>query len=282
MKTSLAPGPSLFTTLPGLFGAGHGKPIVALLACHSACPRQEAGWATSEAKEIHKLVDHLVKVLPIGSGRLHAIGLDDWEGFFPHVAFRKRGNPFVGVCFYKVAYRGGSISPKAKKEMGLLVLGDDDKFDEEKEVDTLRPKVRTIEYRKNGTISSQYVRYWLGVMEGRFEPGRDLSFDWRTDEVRARKEIAASAKGGFVYFYSEKDTDSHVQNVVFFNEKVHRFGRKLTALKLDRKEHQKLFDSFGLKSTPAIVVVDSDFKTRKTFEGRVKASALAKELKRVG
>ena len=188
----------------------------------------------------------------------------------------------MGVCFYKVAYRGGSIPPKARKEMGLLVLGDDDKFDEEKEVDTLRPKVRSIEYRRNGTISSRYVRYWLGVMEGRFEPGRDLSFDWRTEEEQARKETAASAKGGFVYFYSKKDTDSHVQNSVFFNEKVRRFGRKLTALKLDRAKHKELFDSFGLKSTPAVVVVDSEFRTRKNFEGSVKAPALAKELKRVG
>ena len=242
----------------------------------------KAGWATSEAKDIHELVAHLVKVLPIDSGRLHAIGLDDWEGFFPHVAFRKRGNRFVSVCFYKVAYRGGSLPPRARKEMGLLVLGDDDKFDEEREVDTLRSKVRSIEYRPNDTIDSPYVHYWLGVMEGRFEPGRDLSFDWRTDEAQARKEIAASERGGLVYFYSEKDTDSHVQNVVFFDETVRRIGRKLTALKLDRAKHEKLFNSFGLKSTPAVVVVDTTFKARKNFEGKIKAAALAKELKRVG
>ena len=241
-----------------------------------------ASWATSEAKELHAVLDHLVDVLPLDPGRLHAVGRDDWQGFFPHVAFRKKGHRFRGVCFYKAVYRGGGLPSDAKKKLGVLLLGDDDKFEEEKIVEKLGKKVRTSEWRPELGFGSEYFRYWLTVMEGRFEPGEDLSFAWHTDVVKA-KTLMAQRTGGFLYFYAKGDASKEakaLQNAVFFDPAVRAAGKKLVAVKLDRAENEKLFGDLGLTKTPAVVVLSEGFAPLKTFEGVIKARALAAAFRR--
>ncbi len=186
------------------------------------------------------------------------------------------------MCLSNITFRGGSPTAQAKKRTGVLVMGDAENIDEERVVATLRKKVRTIEYRKEGSLSSLYTQYWLGVMDGRFKPGHDLSFEWVLDEKSARERMTKSGRGGFIYFYAEADKNAHVQNVVLMDEKLRAVGSKLTAVKLDRNKHEELFKTLGLKTTPAVAVVDQSFALKKAFETKIKATAIVKALKKVG
>ena len=243
------------------------------------------GWANSEAKELHALLNHLVKELPIGAGRVHAVGVKDLLGFFPRVAFLKRKKfRFVSATFADSEHRGGSPPAYAKKGMGVLVFGTDPLVHNDKTAEVLRGAVRVLEHRSGAAdLEGAYFRYWLGVMEDRFEPGLDLSFPWIEDEKELRDRLAKENRGAFVYFYAKDDKDKlegrALQNEIFLHEKVRSYGSKLTAAKFDREKHGALFDSFHLKQTPAIVVLKDASTVVKRFEGRIKTSALAKAMR---
>ena len=182
----------------------------------------------------------------------------------------------------RVAHRGGS----PKKKTGVLILGDDPKFEESKIVDALRGKVRTVEYRPNGRVSSEYFRYFVHVMEGRFTPGVDQSFSWTTDPAAAKQQMKTGRRGGFLYFYSASDKSNEaarqLQNRVFFDANVRSHGRKLVPILVEREKNEDLFSSFELKSTPAVVVLDADFRPLKVFQGKIAAKPLAKALRKAG
>lgn len=251
-------------------------------------PKAPPSWATSEAKEVHALVDELVKELPIAPDRLHAVGIDDWQGFFPHVAFRTRGKHVVAsVTFVQCAYRGGSPAAAARKRTGVLILGDDPKIDEERLAESLASDVRSIEYRAGGSIAEPYFAYWAGVMEGRFKPGHDLSFPWMADWQEALKTMAASGKGAFVYFFSAEDDKDDpdaktLQNEVFLAQIVRVSAAPLVPVKLERERNAELFGRLGVTKTPAVVVVDAEGRALKKMEGRIAAVELAKALREAG
>ena len=102
--------------------------------------------------------------------------------------------------------------------------------------------------------------------------------------MSARK-IMAKGQGGFIYFYSKKDVSQKeaksLQHDVFFDPAVRAAGNGLVAIKLDRYEHEELFTTSKLATTPAVVVLDSGFVAVKSLEGKIKARALASAFRRV-
>jgi hypothetical protein len=137
-------------------------------------------WAANEGPELVDLAGHLVETLGIDPRRTHVLGYH-WAGFLPLVAFAKKAR-FRGVCFVESVYRGGSVPSRAKKDMGVLVIGKgpiETVPADQRIVPYLEKKFRVAEYRHDEAVPSPYMRYWFGVMEGRFTPGHDLSLQWR-------------------------------------------------------------------------------------------------------
>ena len=160
-------------------------------------------------------------------------------------------------------------------------------------VSQLFDKVRNVEYHLQPNLGHKwtreyddYYRWWVKVMDGRFTPGDDMSFEWGADIEAARAKMAEEKLGGFIWFYSEADDAEsaeakRVQHEVFFHPLVRKFGRQLVPLRLKREEHEEFFKSFKFKSTPAIVVLKKDFKKPKALEGKkIKSTTLAKELRK--
>jgi len=247
-------------------------------------------WATNEAPELLELVDHLCRVLPIGEGRVHAVAVRDWAGFFPFVAFSKDAH-FVSACFAgRCAFRGGNPPRRAREEMGVLVLGAapmDELPADQRIVPALEGKVRSVEFRSDTTEpAAAYPAYWRGVMEGRYTPGRDLSFDWRepADRNALTALLSPSRARGFLYFFSETDAGGEagrrLQNETFFDPQVRSSGASLVPIKLDRARHEALFDALGLEKTPAIAVVDGGLAPLGVLQGDISTSAARKLLRR--
>jgi len=224
------------------------------------------------------LVDHLAEALSIDERRRHFFGNDDWPGFTPYVAFGKKAC-FGSACFSGVQYRGGTPSPSQGRKMGVLVMGPGDAM-----ASALRGKVRNLEIRSDlGGPGSAYYQYWLDVMDGRFVPGVDLSFDWASPEDEAALGKVRSGLGtrsAFLYFFSADDAGNDdakaLQNEIFFDDKVRASGRELQAIKLDVAAHQSLFESLGCEQTPAVVVVGADFSPVAVFDEKLRAGSIAK------
>jgi hypothetical protein len=267
-------------------------------------------WATSEGKDILDDADAVAAAFSVPDERTHLLAVHDYRGFASFVAFDKRRS-FASVSYSSSddwSQIGGGKSPPAdaRKHLGMLLLGEgaDAKHgDPEKIAANYAEKVRTIEYRRDSDAFKPYFRYWLGVMEGRFRPGHDLSFDWIEDAPpapaaksgakdpppaaaaqNALDSARAIAKSGgraaFVYFWSADDAAKPeakaLQNEAFLDSEVRSAAKSLLAVKLDRAKYADAFAAFGMKATPAVAVVDPAFSVLDRFEGAVAAKALAK------
>lgn len=291
---------SLIVVLHGAGGtetgmAGSLEPLAAEGFVVCAPKSTDQTWSASDLEKVKAIITHLTDVLSIGEGRLHGMGFSNGGWNLAPIVFDEE-LPFVSACWMAAGYNGGKVPRRAKKEMGCIALaGSDDpnRGAAEKTVDLLADKVRTVECRIQPGIGHEFCRelmpyyfYWLKAMEGRFAPGEDLSFDWTDDVEAAKQRMAAQKLGGFVYFWSAKDDreeeTKRVQNEVFFDRWVRRFGNQLVAVKLEREKNEELFGKFKLKETPAVVVLKPDFDVEKDLEGKkIKESSLAKALRSV-
>lgn len=268
-------------------------------------------WSAGEVKEMLHIVDHLTKVLPVGKERIHATGYGDAGSILSLIALAGDA-PFASACYIDAPYRGGSVAPRAKKSLGVLAYAGDyeHRAGVNRIVEALTSKVRSVEYRVDPSgIGGPYFAYWVGVMEGRFEPGRDFSFDWIVDGatpspaatkpgapapapgapvsawVAAKDAAKAKHVGALVYFWSADDATKpeakSLQNTVFFDPDVRAAVKSLVAVKLDRSRCADAFTQLGLTSTPSIALVDADFNVLERFEGAVKVAVLTKALLKV-
>jgi hypothetical protein len=269
-------------------------------------PRQKlAGgmWATSEAKDILDFVERVEGALPVAKDLAHVLTIEDTFGFASFVAFDKRA-AFVSFSLVASVWKGQSPPADAKKRVGVLSMGKAEarRGDSGAIVEALTGKVRTVEYREDGGPFDRYFRYWLGVMEGRFQPGYDLSFDWIADAdapaaapkqgtpppaaqtaFDKAKECAKTTHGpSLVYFWSADDAAKPeakaLQNEVFFDPELRAAVRRGLAVKLERAKYEAAFAAFGLKTTPAVVVVDASFAELDEFEGAIQAKQLVKSV----
>jgi predicted esterase len=255
---------------------------------------RQLGWDGRDIEDVKKIVAHLKQCLSIGKNRLHGLGFSNGGWNLAPLVFDEDLH-FVSACWMAAGYDGGKVPKWAKKEFGAMALAgaqDPNAAHAKATVDKLFDKVRSVECHIQPNLDHAWTRelepylwWWVKVMDGRYTPGDDMSFPWGGDVEAAKEKMAAEKLGAFVWFYSEQDDAEsaeakRVQREVFFDPLVRRFGRQLLPLRLKREEHQELFDSLKLKSTPAIAVLKKDFKSSKTFEGsKIKSGALAKELR---
>jgi predicted esterase len=252
-----------------------------------------ATWSKQDLDDVKNIIRHLMDVLSIE--KLHGMGFSNGGWNLAPVVFDEK-LPFVSACWMAAGFNGGKVPGRAKKEMGAIALAgaqDANRGAAEKTVDLLTGKVRSVECRLQPDLGHEFTRdlmpyyfWWVKVMDGRYEPGDDLSFDWKTDPDAAKADAAAKKTGTFLYFYSEKDDHNvetkRVQREVFFDPMVRHFGKRVACVKLKREKHEELFQSFKLKQTPAIVTLDKKGKKKKVIEGKkIKAMGLAKALRTV-
>jgi predicted esterase len=252
-------------------------------------------WSTQDLADVKNIIRHLMDVLAIEKGHLHGMGFSNGGWNLAPVVFDEKLE-FASACWMAAGYNGGKVPARAKKAMGAIALSgaqDGNRGHAEKTVDLLRDKVRTVECRIEPDLGHKFTRklmpyyfWWVKVMDGRFEPGDDMSFDWRDDLDAAKADAAARKTGTFLYFYSEKDDHNvetkRVQRSAFFDPMARHFGTRVACVKLVKEKHEELFKSYKLKSTPAIVTLDKKGKKKKILEGKkIKGTALAKALRSI-
>jgi hypothetical protein len=259
------------------------------------CPKSKGpAWNKRDIERVKKIVAHVMEKITIGKGRLHGVGFSNGGQHLGFLVFDKK-LPFVTGCWMGSGFGGGKMPARAKKEMAALALAGEKDYALgacKGTVKRLRGKVRSVEFRMQPELEHDiprdlmpYYHYWLTVMEGRFTPGEDESFDWRYDMKPGREIMAEEKRGGFVFFYSTDDEKSedarHAEHVVLFDPRVRFFGEQAQPVMLDRSLDKELFASLGLTKTPAIVVMKPDGTVVKTFEGRIEAKDVAKSLRSV-
>jgi hypothetical protein len=245
-------------------------------------------WSAGEVKEVWAIVDRLVGTLPIDPARLHAVAVDESiHSIFAPVVFGD-GSRFVSATFVRSHFRGGSVAARARKALGVLAFRwrPDHGEGTGKILEQLEGKVRTVELREDAQeLASPYFAWWLRTMEGRFVPGDDLSFDWLDDVASAedlKARMTAASRRAFVYVFSKEDAASKDSRLLhtetLLDPRVRKAGRALLAVKVDRVAAASWVGAFGVKVTPALVVLKADGSVAARLEGSIKAPALAKAL----
>ncbi len=291
-----------YSLLVALHGAGSsGKEFITWFEQLTAdefvvCAPKSTGpaWSRPDLKKVKEIVRHLSRVFSIGKGRLHATGFSNGGFSLPFLVFDP-DLPFATACFMGSGFTGGRVPKRARKEMAVLALaGEKDPFLDaaRRTPERLRGKVRYAEFRAQPDLAHripgellEYYQYFLEVMEGRFEPGVDHSFDWVEILELGLEDLAEKKTGALVYFFSEKDGKSkeakHLQHVVFFDPLVRFYGGQLVPMLLDVEceAEGRLFAKLGFTKTPAVAVLRPDLTPVAVFEGKVPAPALVKALR---
>ena len=255
----------------------------------------DRSWSDADMKAVERIVAGLKTKLPIDPRKVHVAGYSNGGWFVEKLAFSDAIRP-CSATWVGAGYRGGRVAKWAKKELGALALaGTDDPNAPHAQatVTKLNDKVRSAECRLQPGIGHNwpdklmpYMRWWMGVQEGRFVPGEDHNFEWSDDLPEAKKALLGKKKGGIlVYFFDKSDKDrseaKKLQNEVLMDPAVRFFGRQLQCVKLEKEIFTDEATELGVKTTPAIVVVTRKGKIKKRIEGRIKARSLASALKSV-
>lgn len=254
-----------------------------------------ATWAKADLDAVRRIVADLRKRLRIGEGRLHAAGFSNGGWNLDPVAFDEDLR-FASACWIAAGFKGGRLPPHAKKGMGALALAgseDGNRDAAERTPDLLEGKVRSAECRIQPGLGHAwperlmpYYRWWLLVQEGRFRPGDCAAFDWVESPAEAEAVAKGRKSGIFIYYYCEEQADDpeakRFQNEVLRDPLVQRFGSQLAALRQPSPVSSESLSSRGIRSTPAILVLDADSNPVKALSGpKITAAALAQALRAV-
>ena len=251
-------------------------------------------WTLTDVQAVSRIGHHLLKVLPLDRKHVHTIGFSDGGWNLAPLAFDDSLKP-CSATWVAAGYKGGKVGKWAKKGMGVLALAgaqDGSANAARGTVPALLGKVRSAEVRIQPNLGHKwprelmpYLQWWMGVQEGRFTPGEDRNFEW-TDDIDAAVESQRGKKRGGVllYVFDAKDADKAeakaLQNEVLMDPLVRHYGRQLATVKWNRVDFVEGED-YGVKATPAVVVLGRDGTVKKKFEGKIKASSLAKALRSV-
>jgi dienelactone hydrolase len=253
------------------------------------------GWNDADVAAVKRIAAHVKSVLPIDPARVHVVGFSNGGWNLAPIAFDDALHP-CSATWVAAGFKGGSVPKWAATGMGAMALAgsEDGNVDAARgTVTALEGKVRSVEVRVQPALGHAwpdqlmpYLKWWMGVQEGRFVPGDDLSFDWTTDLDAAIASLAGKKKGGvFVYAYDAADAAKPeakaIQHEVFFDPEVRRLGAQLVCVRLDRATSADRLAALGISETPALAVLDLKGAPKKVLVGKVKASALAKALKAV-
>jgi len=284
-----------------LHGAGDNGPnlIRALGAWekegYAVCAPSATGgtWDANDIAAAKRIALHLLKALPIDPKRVHAVGFSNGGWNLAPIAFDEELKP-CSATWIAAGFNGGQVGKWAKKGLGALALaGEQDPNADaaRKTVDLLGDKVRSVEVRLQAGLDHKwphehddYLLWWMGVMEGRFEPGNDRNFKWGEDLAAALEELKPKKKGGaIVYVWSAGDAAKpeakELQNEVLMDPLVRHYGNQLAAVKLEASSEAA--KGLGVTATPAIAVLDREGAVKKLLAGKVTAKALASALRAV-
>jgi predicted esterase len=261
------------------------------------CPKStKASWSSDDIRNVRRVVAHLKTVLPIGEGRIHGIGFSNGGANLGPVVFDEKLG-FSTACWMGSGFPGGKVPKEYRKTFAAIVLvGEKDPAlsAAKRAVKALAKKVKRVDFESQPDLAHEipdelmpFYYYWVTVMEGRFFPGEDESLDWYRAPESALETMKEDKRGGFLYFFDEKDVKNadakYVQNVTLMDPAVRVHAKRLIAAILDVEieEEGALFKKYGLKKTPAIVVLKPDGTTLARFEGRIEPKALAGALAKV-
>lgn len=252
-------------------------------------------WEASDLEAVLRIAAHLKSVLPIDAAKVHVVGFSNGGWNLPRLAFDDALRP-VSATWVAAGFRAGPVPDWAKTRLSALALAgsDDPNLSAAREtVKALSGKVRSVEVREQPGLGhawpeklQPYLEWWLGVREGRFTPGDDLSLPWTADLDAALATQAGGKKGGvLLYVFDPADAAKPearaLQHEVLFDPEVRRLGAQLAAVKLTREQAQALGARTPFSTTPALLVLDAKGAVKHALEGKVKASALAKALRSV-
>ncbi len=284
-----------------LHGAGDNGPNV-INAMVSWCeegyfvmaPTASAGtWDTSDLAAAKRVALHLLKTCPIDPKRVHTVGFSNGGWMLAGVAFDEDLKP-CSATWIAAGFKGGAVGKWAKKGLGALALAgtlDPNADAAAGTVDLLRDKVRCVEVRLQEGLDhawphdhDDYMLWWMGVMEGRFEPGKDSNFAWGDDLDVALEGLKPKRKGGvIVYVWSPEDAAKpeakELQNEVLMDPLVRHYGSQLAAVKLEVID--PVATKLGATASPSVVVLDKDGAVKKLLAGKITAKALASALRSV-
>lgn len=254
-----------------------------------------ATWSDPDLAAVKRIAAHLLKVLPLDPAKVHVVGFSNGGWNLAPLAFDETLKP-VSATWVAAGFKGGSVPDGAKTRLGALAMAgaNDPNLGAAREtVKALAGKVRSVEVREEPGIGHEwpdkqmpYLLWWMGVQEGRFTAGDDHSFAWGSDLGAAKASLAGKKKGGvLLYVFDPADVKPEakaLQNEVFFDPEVRRLGAQLAAVKRPRTDvGAGEAAALGLTLTPYVAVLDAKGEVKATFEGKVKASALAKALRSV-
>lgn len=251
-------------------------------------------WSEPDLAAVRRIAGALRKRLRVGEKRLHGVGFSNGGWNLAPVAFDEELR-FQSATWVAAGFNGGKPPRHAKKEMMVLAMagGNDANRDAaEKTPELLDGKVKSAEVRIQPGIGHEwpsllvpYFTWWLGVAEGRYVPGECAAFEWRSGIDDALAHAASAKTGAFAWWHSAADAGNDraksLQNDVFRDPLVQRFGAQLAAAKADRDAAPEPFAAAGLKATPAIVVWDAAGKVKAVLQERIDAKALAAALRSV-
>ncbi len=252
-------------------------------------------WEKDDLDRALRIAAHVKGALPIDADKVHVVGFSNGGWNLHPLAFSDDLHP-CSATWMAAGFRGGSVPKWAKKSLGAIALAgseDANASAARATVPALEGKVRSVEVRIQPGLGHKftnelmpYLRWWMGVQEGRFTPGDDMSFDWTTDLDAALAALEGAKKGGvLVYAYSPEDVDKPeartIQEDVFFDPEVRFLGAQLGCVRLAWEEHAEKLAALKVKTTPALVVLDRKGKVKKIYEGKVKASKLSRTLRGV-
>lgn len=249
-------------------------------------------WEVPDVKLVKKIAAHVLEALPIDPKRVHVLGYSSGGLAMAPLCFDDDLKPCSAI-WVASGYVGSQVPKWAKKRLSAIVLigsNDPDARAARKTAPDLRGKVRRVEVREQEGLGHRfptklvpYLRWWMGVAEGRFEAGEDMSFEWKDDLDAAQASQKGKRRGGvMVWLYEPGAEDvAHraLQEDVFFDANVRFLGGQLPCVRLEATE--ALRETYKVKSLPAVVIFDAKGAVKRVHQGSISAKKLAKTLKAV-
>ena len=257
---------------------------------------QDMTWEPDDLKRVLRICAHLKASLPIDAKKVHVVGFSNGGWNLHPLAFDEDLRP-CSATWVAAGFRGGQVPKWAKTELGALAMAGSEDANCRSARDTvtvLRNKVRNVEVQVQQGLDHKYPRelvgyhkWWMDVQDGRLMPGDDRAYPWSEDlDAGIATQAQVKKKGGvLVWLYTQKDAESevarHIQRTALFDAEVRFLGKQLACVKLDVTEDTSALERLGVKTVPALVVLDKKGKVKKTYEGEFKVKKLARTLRGV-
>ena len=278
---------------------GKGKRLMTLLRDWVAdgyivCAPQatQAGWTPRDVAAAARIGSHLLQTMPIGKDRVHVVGFSNGGWVLPELACHEGLKP-VSAVYVGAGYRGPKPPRWARKRQGVLAVAgaEDPNAAQTRDVPrVVGGKVRLVEARFQPNLGHKwprdlnpYMRWWMGVQEGRFEPGETLAFAWAESLEKALESQKGRKKGGVLVYVFDSKADAQneaakkLQNETMLDARVRFYTSQIAAAKLDRLKDTIPFE--GIKATPSLVLLKRDGTVKKILPAKTSAKKLLAAMK---